>query len=142
MCQHAALHALRTGEAAMSRMQSELAGRRIYLRDRLHEIGLEPWPASAGFFVWVPVPDGEPGRAFAQRLLNETGVLVNPGHVFGPSGESFVRISFATDEGRVREGLNRLAEFVAACGFAAKPQAAIPITSTSESPPPGTRTAA
>jgi aspartate/methionine/tyrosine aminotransferase len=43
---------------------------------------------------------------------------VNPGHVFGPSGERFVRISFATDEGRLREGLNRIAEFVAAAEFA------------------------
>jgi aspartate/methionine/tyrosine aminotransferase len=116
MCQHVALHALRTGEAAMSHMRSEINARRTYVCDRLHELGLDPWPASAGFFVWVPVPEGERGQAFAQQLLNETGVLVNPGNVFGPSGESFVRISFATDEGRVREGLNRLDEFVAACG--------------------------
>jgi aspartate/methionine/tyrosine aminotransferase len=119
MCQQAALHALRTGEAAMKQMQSELNARREFVRDRLREMGLDPWPTTAGFFVWVPVPDGERGQAFAQRLLNETGVLVNPGHVFGPSGESFVRISFATDEGRLREGLSRLAEFMAATGFAA-----------------------
>jgi aspartate/methionine/tyrosine aminotransferase len=79
----------------------------------------EPWPAAAGFFFWVPVPDGESGQAFAQRLLSTSGVLVNPGHVFGPSGKPFVRVSYATDEGRLREGLNRLAEFVAACEFAA-----------------------
>jgi aspartate/methionine/tyrosine aminotransferase len=96
-------------------------------------MGLEPWTASAGFFVWVPV--WEAGNVFAQRLLSTTGVLVNPGHVFGPSGTNFVRISFATDDGRLREGLNRLAEFVAAREFA-------PPTSASAVPAPGTPTAA
>ena len=86
LCQQAALHALRTGEAAMAHVQSDFAARRAYVRDRLQEMGLEPWPAAGGFFFWVPVPNGETGTDFAQRLLSATGVLVNPGHVFGPSG--------------------------------------------------------
>lgn len=135
LCQQTALHALRTGEGAMQEVRSDFAARRFYVRDRLQEMRLEPWPAAAGFFFWVPAPNGEPGKDFAQRLLNATGVLVNPGHVFGPSGRSFVRISYATDEGRLREGLNRLAEFVAAEEFG-------PVTSASAAPAPGSRPAA
>jgi aspartate/methionine/tyrosine aminotransferase len=86
--------------------------RRAYVRERLRGMGLDPWEARGGFFVWAPVPGGESGREFAQRLLRETGVLVNPGAPFGPTGDWFVRISFATDEGRLREGLNRLARFL------------------------------
>jgi aspartate/methionine/tyrosine aminotransferase len=118
LCQQAALHALRTGDARMNDVRSDFAARRAYVRDRLQEMELEPWPAAAGFFFWVPASNGETGADFAQRLLSATGVLVNPGQVFGPSGRSFVRISYATDEGRLREGLNRLAEFVAAEEFA------------------------
>jgi aspartate/methionine/tyrosine aminotransferase len=134
LCQQLALHAMRTGEAVMAEVRSDFAARRFYVRDRLQEMGLEPWPASAGFFFWVPVRGGESGSAFAQRLLSATGVLVNPGHVFGPSGKAFVRISYATDEGRLREGLNRLAEFVAAEEFE-------PVTSVSAAPGPGSRPA-
>jgi aspartate/methionine/tyrosine aminotransferase len=112
LCQQVALQALRSGEARMADLRDELNVRRGYVRERLAAMGLKPWDAAAGFFVWMPVPGGESGRAFAQRLLSETGVLVNPGHPFGPSGAKFVRVSFATDEGRVREGLNRLAEFL------------------------------
>ena len=119
----------------MGEVRSDFAARRAYVRDRLQEMDLEPWPASAGFFFWVPVPEGESGRAFAQRLLSATGVLVNPGRVFGPSGKSFVRVSYATDEGRLREGLNRLAEFIAAEEFG-------PVTSSSAVPAPGSRPAA
>jgi len=109
--------------------------RRDYVRNRLLEMGLQPWEASAGFFLWVPTPTGEAGFVYAQRLLTTMGVLVNPGHVFGPSGQRFIRISFATDEGRLREGLNRLAEFVAASEFES-------VTSTSEPRASGARPAA
>jgi aspartate/methionine/tyrosine aminotransferase len=133
MCQDMALKSFQGGCVFLNEMKSEFTARRELVRNRLLGMGLEPWPASAGFFVWVPV--GEPGNAFAQRLLRTTGVLVNPGHVFGQSGTNFVRISFATDEGRLREGLNRLAEFVAAEEFA-------PVTSASAAPVPGSPTAA
>jgi aspartate/methionine/tyrosine aminotransferase len=123
VCQQVALQAMRTGEAAMAAARTDFNVRRGYVRERLRAMGLEPWEAAGGFFVWVPVPGGESGREFAQRLLRQTGVLVNPGAPFGPSGDRFVRVSFATDEGRLREGLNRLARFlstaVAAYGVAA-----------------------
>jgi aspartate/methionine/tyrosine aminotransferase len=116
LCQQVALQALRSGDD----QPEDFNARREYVVRRLREMGLDPWDAAGGFFAWVPVPGGESGRDFAQRLLAETGVLVNPGAPFGPSGDPFVRISFATDEGRLREGLNRLQRFlateVAACG--------------------------
>ena len=118
LCQQVALQALRLREDR----PTDFTTRRGYVLERLRGMRLDAWDSSAGFFVWVPVPGGESGRDFAQRLLSETGVLVNPGAPFGPSGGPFVRISFATDEGRVREGLNRLQRFlaseVAACGAA------------------------
>jgi aspartate/methionine/tyrosine aminotransferase len=65
--------------------------------------------------VWVPVCGlGLDGRAFADRLLREKQVLVGPGCAFGPSGVGHIRISFAADDGRLREGLARLTVFVAA----------------------------
>ncbi len=47
-------------------------------------------------------------------LLRDKQVLVGPGCAFGPSGVGHVRLSFAADDGRLREGLARLAAFVAA----------------------------
>jgi aspartate/methionine/tyrosine aminotransferase len=91
----------------------QFRARRRYVTDRLRGIGLEPdWPGG-GYFVWVPVaPLGLDGRAFAARLLKERQVLVGPGCAFGPSGSGHVRVSFAADDGRLREGLARLAAFV------------------------------
>jgi len=64
------------------------------------------------------------GRTFAERLLNERKVFVGPGTAFGPSGANFVRISFAVEDGRLREGLARLAAFVESIG--GKPNAPAP----------------
>ncbi len=112
VCQRIALQALRTGEAAMSALREELIGRQGYVREQLQEIGFKPWAALGGFFLWMPTLHGEDDRQFAQRLLRDTGVLINPGSPFGPSGKGFVRISYAIDEGRLREGLTRLQRFI------------------------------
>jgi len=64
-------------------------------------------------FIWLPVGElGLKGRAFAERLYAEKRVLVTPGDLYGPGCEGFVRLSLAADDGRLREGLGRLAEFV------------------------------
>jgi aspartate/methionine/tyrosine aminotransferase len=111
ICQQVALDALRQP----GREVSELAARRRYAFERLHAMGLKPaWPAG-GLFFWVPVWEyGVNGQVFAERLLNDRRVQVTPGEQCGPSGLGHVRISFAADDGRLREGLSRLAEFVRA----------------------------
>lgn len=112
LCQQVALQAMRSGEAAMTELREEINGRRTYVRDCLEELDLKPWASAGGLFVWVPIPGEQSGHDFAQRLLRETGVLVNPGAPFGPSGEKFLRISFAIDVGRLREGMDRLRRFL------------------------------
>jgi aspartate/methionine/tyrosine aminotransferase len=87
--------------------------RRRYVFARLRGMELNPpWPAGAYFF-WVPVWQlGYSGRQFAAALLREKRVRLTPGELFGPSGPGHVRLSYAAEDGRLHEGLNRLAEFV------------------------------
>jgi aspartate/methionine/tyrosine aminotransferase len=112
--QQAAVAALRAGEEAFAPVRAAFAAKRQYAYERLRGLGLAPaWPAG-GFFLWLPVaPLGLAGRTFAERLLADKRVLVTPGEVYGPGGAGHVRVSYATDDGRLREGLGRLAEFVA-----------------------------
>jgi aspartate/methionine/tyrosine aminotransferase len=126
--QQAALAALRAGEAAFAPVREEFAAKRRYAYERLRGLGLEPaWPAG-GFFLWLPVaPLGLSGRAFAERLLAEKRVLVTPGELYGPGGAGHVRVSYAADDGRLREGLCRLAEFVTELRKPAAPPVAEPV---------------
>ncbi len=114
VCQQVALRAVQADEELFAPVLEQFRARRRYAFDRLRAMGLGPtWPAG-GFFFWVPVGQfGLDGRAFAERLLKEQRVLVGPGCAYGPGGTNFVRVSFAADDGRAREGLARLAAFVA-----------------------------
>jgi aspartate/methionine/tyrosine aminotransferase len=111
--QQIALAALRADPKPFESIRAEFESRRRYAFERLRAMELNPvWPAG-GFFFWVPVWDrGVSGRQFAEGLLREGKVCVSPGDLFGPSGIGYVRISYATDEGRLQEGLNRLAEYL------------------------------
>lgn len=113
LCQQIALAALRLGDDVLLPIRKEFASRRSYAFGRLQAVGLQPaWPAGA-FFLWVPVRElGLNGRQFADQLAGSKKVLVWPGDHFGPSGTDYVRISYATDEGRLHQGLTRLVEFV------------------------------
>jgi aspartate/methionine/tyrosine aminotransferase len=53
-----------------------------------------------------------PAREFAFRLLRERGVSVAPGTAFGEVAAGAVRISLASSDADLREGVGRLAEFV------------------------------
>jgi aspartate/methionine/tyrosine aminotransferase len=113
LCQQIALTALRQNPESFAAVRTEFAGRRRYAFERLQAMGLKPaWPAGA-FFFWVPVPElGLNGQTFTDRLFREKRVLVTPGDFFGPNGARHIRVSYAVEDGRLREGLSRLAEFV------------------------------
>jgi len=113
LCQQVALAALRMPAAALDAVRDDFAARRRYAWERLRGIDLNPpWPAGA-FFFWVPVWQlGLSGRAFVEGLLREKNVLLTPGEPFGPSGAGYVRLSYAGDDGRLHEALNRLSDFV------------------------------
>jgi aspartate/methionine/tyrosine aminotransferase len=134
VCQRLAARALGEADADFAPVAEQFGSRRQYVIDRLRGIGLEPdWPGG-GYFVWVPVAAlGLDGRAFAERLLKEQRVLVGPGCAFGPSGTGHVRISFAADDGRLREGLARLTAFV---GGLRNPTPATAVEEAPEEAPP------
>jgi aspartate/methionine/tyrosine aminotransferase len=112
VCQQAAARLL--SEPPNPETLDRFRAKRQYAVDRLRAMGLEPELPSGGYFAWVPVSTlGVDGRTFAEWLLKEARVLVGPGLAFGPSGAGHIRVSFATDDGRLREGLTRMAAFVA-----------------------------
>jgi aspartate/methionine/tyrosine aminotransferase len=58
-------------------------------------------------YLWCPLPTGLASRDFADRLLDEEGVVVLPGSALGSGGEGFFRVSFITAPERLREAAAR-----------------------------------
>lgn len=67
----------------------------------------------AAMYLWIPLPPHVPSAAFANRLMDDAGVIVMPGSSFGPGGEGFFRISFITSPERIREAAQRAGRVLA-----------------------------
>ena len=67
----------------------------------------------ATMYLWIALPDGIPSALFADRLLDEEGVVVMPGSGFGAGGEGFFRISFITSPERIAEAARRAGRVLA-----------------------------
>lgn len=93
---------------------------RIYQRRRdrlvpaLQRLGLRVSPPKATLYVWAGLPEGTKSVEYAERLLDETGVVVTPGIGYGASGEGYVRLSLTIPDDRLEEGVRRLEAFSAA----------------------------
>ncbi len=113
-CQQTALKALTAAESLFAPTRELFRRKRDYTVERLRGMGLEPTAPTGGYTCWVSVAGlGLKGRDFAEKLLREHRVLVGPGAAYGPSGTDCVRVSFAEEDGRLREGLTRMGLFVA-----------------------------
>ena len=70
----------------------------------------------ATMYLWIPLPGEVPSALFADRLLEEEGVVVMPGSAFGAGGEGFFRISFVTSPERIAEAARRAGKVLASIG--------------------------
>ena len=61
----------------------------------------------ATMYLWIALPDGVPSRPFADRLMNDEGVIVLPGAGFGAGGEGFFRVSFIVPPERMAVAAER-----------------------------------
>ncbi|MDP1861593.1 MAG: aminotransferase class I/II-fold pyridoxal phosphate-dependent enzyme [Gemmatimonadaceae bacterium] len=67
----------------------------------------------ATMYLWIPLPEGVASKSFADRLLEEEGVIVLPGSGFGAGGEGFFRISFIVSPERLAEAAQRAGRLLA-----------------------------
>lgn len=85
--------------------------RRDRLVPALRRLGLRVTPPKATLYVWAGLPEGMRSVEYAERLLDETGVVVTPGVGYGPAGEGYIRLSLTIPDDRLEEGVRRLEAF-------------------------------
>lgn len=113
--QKAAEAALDGPQECVAEMVAAYRRRRDLVVELLREAGLLLSVPGGAFYILADVaPSGLDSRAFAGRLLAERGVAVAPGTAFGEVAGGAVRISLASSDQDLREGVGRLCELVAA----------------------------
>ncbi|MFN2635759.1 MAG: aminotransferase class I/II-fold pyridoxal phosphate-dependent enzyme [Gemmatimonadaceae bacterium] len=86
---------------------AEFQRRRDAAVDAFCEAGFPCVRPQATMYLWCPLPKSIPSALFGERLLQDEGVVVLPGSLFGPGGEGFFRVSFITSPERLREAAAR-----------------------------------
>ncbi|WP_058308930.1 aminotransferase [Gracilibacillus massiliensis] len=113
MAQHGALEALRNGNESVREMKTSYKQRRNFVVKALNEMGLSCHLPGGAFYVFPSIKEtGYSSEEFAQKLLEEERVAVVPGHVFGDSGEGYIRCSYATSIKQLDEAMKRMSRFV------------------------------
>ena len=112
--QHAAVCALRTASEDVARMNAAYRVRRDYIVRAINDIpGLSARTPEGAFYLFVNIRrTGLTSQVFSERLLDEARVAVSPGSAFGPSGEGYVRIAYASSIDVLHEGVARIAAFM------------------------------
>jgi LL-diaminopimelate aminotransferase len=108
------------GVTALTGDQTWLAERNEVYKTRrdivvkgLRESGFSLENPKAAIYVWAHLPEGfTDSSEFCAKLLEETGVSMTPGIVYGQHGEGFVRVSLGTETSRIDEAIQRLVEWI------------------------------
>lgn len=79
----------------------------MYLAEHLPELTVVPLEGT--FLAWIDCRALSVGsERMAQRLMDEARLMVNPGTLYGPGGEGFIRLNFACPRPLLTDGLERL----------------------------------
>ncbi|MAZ14703.1 MAG: aspartate aminotransferase [Chloroflexi bacterium] len=108
--QHAAVEALRGPQDSVTSMVAEFRERRDYLVEGLNSIrGISCDTPGGAFYAFANITKtGSSSAELASRLLTEAGVAVLSGASFGPCGEGYIRLSYATSMEKLRSGIERM----------------------------------
>ena len=112
--QFGAIAALEGPREPVQEMQAAYRRRRELIVKGFSEIdGLSCFAPQGAFYALVNISaTGMKAMDFAMDLLEKERVIVVPGHAFGEKSDCYVRLSFATSEENIREGLKRIARYM------------------------------
>ena len=89
------------------------ARRRDLVVESLNRAGWSLEKPKATIYVWADVPERYRGSsaAFAEDLLDKSGVVITPGLGYGEAGEGYFRISLTYPDEVLKEAMERIAAF-------------------------------
>lgn len=117
--QFGAIAALEGTKEPLQEMLNQYTRRREIITDGFAAInGLTCFAPQGAFYAFVDISaTGMGAEEFALDLLEKGRVIVVPGHAFGDSSCRYIRLSFATSEENIREGLKRIGNYMKERGF-------------------------
>ncbi|MCZ2260948.1 aminotransferase class I/II-fold pyridoxal phosphate-dependent enzyme [Sporosarcina sp. G11-34] len=108
--QEAAATALDHAEEITDRLRKEFSQRHKVLMDGLAEIGWTATPSNGGMFVWAKYPFDMDDKEFVFKAIDECGVVMVPGSIFGSEGAGYVRLALIQDVEALQKAVEQLSK--------------------------------
>jgi aminotransferase len=102
--------ALTDSQDCVAEMVAEFDRRRTMIMDRLDAMAVPYVRPRGAFYIFPSIKHfGMDSEAFCNYIFEEAKTAVVPGSAFGPSGEGYIRMSYATAYDRIEESMDRIA---------------------------------
>ncbi|ERM92466.1 aminotransferase [Caldanaerobacter subterraneus subsp. yonseiensis KB-1] len=110
--QYAAIKGIYQCEEDIVKMRETYDKRRKFIVNGFREIGFDCFEPKGAFYIFPSIKKtGMTSQEFCEKLLKEEKVAVVPGDAFGPSGEGFIRVSYAYSIDKIARALERIKHF-------------------------------
>lgn len=107
--QYAGITAIRDGESLVAEIVAQYRQARDLVTQRLGGMRrVRMTRPEAAFYAFFRVEGMTDSLAFAKDIVSKSGVGLAPGIAFGPEGEGWLRLCFATSTRRLSEAMDRL----------------------------------
>ena len=110
--QDAAVIALDNAEEITDRLRVEFSARHSVLMKGIEEIGWSATPSNGGMFVWAKYPFDMDDKEFVFKVIDQCGVVMVPGSIFGSEGAGFVRLALVQKVDVLQKAVDRLRNLV------------------------------
>lgn len=101
------------GEQWLDALREYIYSNYLYLKDFLNKNlpSYRVLPLEGTYLCWMDITaSGMKSDALAEKILKEGKVMVNPGTMYGPGGEDFIRINIGCPGKILEEGLERISK--------------------------------
>jgi aspartate/methionine/tyrosine aminotransferase len=104
-----AVAALTSSQDCVREMVKEFGRRRGLLLTSLDSIGFDYVKPKGAFYIFPSIKKyGRSSKEMAEYLLEEARVATVPGTAFGPTGEGYIRISYAASYEDIEKGMRQI----------------------------------
>jgi len=104
--QVAAVQAMESGEQWFGQLNDEYRIRRKEAARIFDILGARYNPDSTGLFLWGYI--GREAEPVSDRILEEAGVFITPGFIFGENGRQYLRISLCATPEKLRRAAEKI----------------------------------
>jgi len=110
--QYGFIEALKMDPSFFTSILKSFDERRTLVYNRVKDMGFDVVKPHGAFYV---MPSTEPfsmsGQDFSEKVIKEKGVAVIPGDIFGSFSDNMLRMSYATEIGKLKEAMDRIEDF-------------------------------